>query len=90
MKIQIYNTPHKGENEYQNLEPILHELLLTGNKIATEYRWGQDRTGFFCILRFPIDKALVLSNFELPSEVYFSNDGSLWSGMTGCRIRAQI
>nr|WP_086939402.1 hypothetical protein [Thaumasiovibrio occultus] len=87
MKVVITSTPNAAEPSYQNLEPILRYLLDLGNAIATDYRWGQDRTGYFCTLTYRIDKAAVLSKFTLPSDVYFSDSGALWCGATGCRIQ---
>jgi hypothetical protein len=49
-----------------HLEPIVDALLAAGNTLATPYRWGENRTGYFCHLVRPIDFALVKQEFELP------------------------
>ena len=87
MKIAIESIPKSSESSYQNLEPILEELLALGNVIETNYRWGCDRTGYFCTLKHSIDVISILSKFELPENIYFTENGSLWCGVTGCRIQ---
>ena len=54
---------------YEVLEPILNMLISHGNELATSYRWGSNQTGYFALLKHPIDFDLVESNFDLPPAV---------------------
>jgi hypothetical protein len=54
---------------YSHLEVIVDALLDSGNHLVYEYRWGENRTGFYCHLAEPLDFALLESTFELPSFV---------------------
>lgn len=51
---------------YLHLEPIVQLLLEHGNELARSYRWGEDRTGFHCLLSKGIDFDLVRKEFEIP------------------------
>jgi hypothetical protein len=74
---------------YLHLEPIVALLLTRGNILSHEYRWGENRTGFFCHLKKPIDFALVEASFELPSFILLNRpDDSIecaitWATITG-------
>lgn len=73
---------------YMHLEPIVDLLLKSGNKLAIEYRWGENRTGFFCHLEKPIDFALVESAFVLPVFVRLHPEaGSIECDVTWATIR---
>ena len=54
---------------YEVLEPILELLLKHGNEIETNYRWGSNPTGYFCILKYPINFVLIKSNMKIPNEI---------------------
>lgn len=54
---------------YAHLEPIVDLLLANGNALALPFRWGENRTGFFCSLSKPIDFDLIETTFSLPSTV---------------------
>jgi len=74
---------------YLHLEPIVDLLLERGNILAYEYRWSENRTGFFCHLRRPIDFALVEASFDLPHFILLNRSvGSIeceitWATITG-------
>jgi hypothetical protein len=55
--------------EYFHLEPIVDLLLKNGNQLAKTYRWGENRTGFFCFLARPLDFDLIESTFIVPEFV---------------------
>jgi hypothetical protein len=55
--------------KYNVLEPILELLLGSGNRIATDYRWGSNSTRYFCVLTDPIDFSLVEREFRIPASV---------------------
>lgn len=57
------------ERAFAVLEPVLQLLLESGNELATEYRWGANPTGYFCLLKRPIDFPLIERNFDLPASV---------------------
>jgi hypothetical protein len=65
-KIILKKDDYAGQPTYALLEPILDLLLSNGNEIATPYRWGSNPTGYFAILKRPIDFDMVESSFELP------------------------
>jgi hypothetical protein len=54
---------------YTHLEPIVDLLLQNGNELARSYRWGENRSAFFCFLAKPIDFDLIESKFTLPESV---------------------
>lgn len=51
---------------YEHLEPLIDFLLENGNELARSYRWGENRTGYFCLLEKPIDFELIERAFLLP------------------------
>jgi hypothetical protein len=51
---------------YSHLDPIVDLLLANGNRLAHEFKWGENRTGFFCHLRKDLDFDLIDKTFELP------------------------
>lgn len=55
--------------KFSVLEPILKHLLVNGNELATEYRWGSNPTGYFCILRHKIDFGLIEDSFDIPDSI---------------------
>jgi len=55
--------------KYNVLEPILELLLENGNELATDYRWGSNPTGYFCVLKHSIDFELIERTFSLPSSI---------------------
>ena|SRR5688572_4961611 len=59
---------------YLHLEPIVDLLLERGNVLAHPFRWGENRTGYFCHLREPIDFALVEASFELPPNILLNRE----------------
>jgi uncharacterized membrane protein len=60
---------------YAHLEPIVDLLLANGNQLARPYRWGENRTGFYCFLSKPIDFDLIESAFVLPQTVRLARSG---------------
>lgn len=44
---------------YEHLKPLVELLIDSGNRLARAYRWGENRTGYFCLLVNPIDFALL-------------------------------
>jgi len=61
-------------SKYNVLEPVLQLLLARGNRIATDYRWGSNPTGYFCLLAEEIDFDLIEREFKLPETVKLSRD----------------
>jgi len=73
---------------YFHLEPIVDALLAAGNSLARPYRWGENRTGYFCFLSQPIDFGLVAKEFEIPDFVRLNEaDGSIECDRTWTTIR---
>jgi hypothetical protein len=76
---------------YSHLEPIVDLLLANGNKLALPYRWGENRTGFYCILAQPIDFPLVRASFDLPSHVRLEVEtGSIQCDVTWASMRGAM
>jgi hypothetical protein len=59
---------------YSHLEPIVDLLLKEGNELARGYRWGENRTGYYCFLVKPVDFDLIESTFLLPPNVRLDRD----------------
>ncbi len=57
---------------YQHLDPIVDLLIEHGNKLSELYRWGENRTGFFCNLLYPIDFDLIERAFDIPDYLILS------------------
>ncbi|TEW45740.1 hypothetical protein [Psychromonas algicola] len=73
---------------YSHMEPIVDFLLQNGNELFyTNSKWGSDRTGYLCWLKKPIDKALVLANFNLPETIKMSETGDMDCYITSTRIK---
>lgn len=66
MKANLVTFDSSVRPVYSHLEPIVDLLLRSGNRLARDYRWGENRTGYFCFLQYPIDFELIESSFELP------------------------
>jgi len=62
---------------YSHLEPVVDILLENGNKLARDYKWGENRTGFYCLLQKPIDFDLIERTFEIPSYVRLDRQSSV-------------
>jgi hypothetical protein len=76
---------------YSHLEPIVDLLLRNGNELALPFRWGENRSGFFCHLARPIDFALIESTFVLPASVRLSRgEGSVECDVTWASIKGDM
>jgi hypothetical protein len=74
---------------YAILEPILELLLRHGNELDHDYRWGSNPTGYFCILKKPIDFSLVREHFILPASIVLMEDyGCIDYGLGTASIRS--
>lgn len=51
---------------YSHLEPIVDLLLANGNRLANDFKWGIDRTGYYCHLVERLNFDLVDKSFEIP------------------------
>lgn len=60
---------------YLHLEPIVDLLLANGNELSREFRWGENRTGFYCFFKRPLDFDLIEKTFDIPSFVRFDREG---------------
>ncbi|MBN3493468.1 hypothetical protein [Vibrio neptunius] len=72
MVVTIDVSDFSGQPKYMILNGVLDLLLANGNELATEYKWGSNPTGYFAVLKRPIDFELVRANFKLPSSVYLN------------------
>ena len=76
---------------YAHLEPVVDLLLQHGNELALPYRWGDNRTGYFCHLAKPIDFALIECDLALPSHVRLSREeDSVECDVTWASIRGSM
>jgi len=74
-KILIQYIP-KSEFAYSHLDPIVDFLLAHGNELACDYRWGSNKTNFFCDLKWQIDFDLIENNFILPDYIQLNRNRS--------------
>lgn len=58
-----------GKRSHSLLDPVLDLLVANGNELATTYRWGSNATGYFAVLKRPINFDLVEQTFEFPDGV---------------------
>lgn len=76
---------------YAHLEPVVDLLLQHGNELALPYRWGENRTGYFCHLVKTIDFELIESELVLPSHVRLSREeGSVECDVTWASIKGSM
>lgn len=61
-----------AQRPYAHLQPIVDALLANGNVLRDGSGWHQDRDGWRCDLRDPIDFALVRERFALPKTIRLS------------------
>ncbi len=81
----------KFSHPYEHLEPIVDFLLLNGNTLARDYRWGENRTGYFCLLVNPIDFDLLLREFNFPPYVKFViSENSIECDKTWSSIKGDV
>lgn len=60
---------------YLHLEPIVDLLLTNGNELSLKFKWGENRTGFYCFLKHPLDFDLIERIFNIPSFVRLDKEG---------------
>lgn len=81
---------YSGLPRYALLDPILDLLLANGNELATTFRWGSNPTGYFAILKRPIDFSLIEKNFEVPEIVALNREyGEVDYGLGTVIIRSE-
>jgi hypothetical protein len=68
-KVKLDPKSFSAVPRHQVLDPVLDLLLASGNQLTTPYRWGSNPTGYFALLKDPIDFDLVEAHFELPPPV---------------------
>jgi len=51
---------------YLHLDPVVDLLIQNGNKLARDFRWGENRTGFYCFFQKPLDFGLIERSFHIP------------------------
>ena len=89
-KVKIEISSFSGQPKHNILDGVLDLLLSHGNGLATEYRWGSNPTGYFAVLKRPIDFDLVRNNFELPASIMLNERfGEIDYGMGTVIIRSE-
>ena len=74
---------------YSHLEPIVDLLLSNGNSLAKDYRWGENRTGFYCFLQAPLDFDLIEKSFAIPESIRLDRENDViecdhtWASIKG-------
>lgn len=74
MKTRIPPMPLPNEKPYSHLLPMVDALLREGNEPVTPEVFFQDRDGWRCELRRPIDFELIRNEFDLPSSIILSDE----------------
>lgn len=74
---------------YVHLQAIVDLLLSAGNELARDYEWGENRTGYYCLLRKTIAFDLIEAEFEIPEFVRMERgSGSIECDKTWASIRS--
>jgi hypothetical protein len=84
MKTKIAAEPAPGEPPYAHLKPIVEALLAAGNEasptigghVPNRVGFYQDKDGWRCDLRRPIDFDLLDANFDLPSSLAINREAN--------------
>lgn len=64
--------------------------MANGDELSTPYRWGSNPTGYYAVLKRPVDFDLVESKFEFPSSVVLNRDhGEIDYGLGTVIIRSE-
>ena len=61
---------------YSHLEPIVDLLLRNGNSLAKDFRWGENRSGFYCFLQAPLDFDLIEKSFVIPESIRLDRENN--------------
>ena len=84
MKVRIGAEPEPGQEPYGHLKPIVKALLAAGNtpspsvghQIPNELGFYQDKDGWRCDLRQPIDFDLIDAKFDLPPTLALNREAN--------------
>ena len=87
-KVSILAVPPVEGTMHAHLEIVVDFLLLHGNSLAHNFRWGSNREGYFCHLRKPIDFNKLNENFDFPKSIIFGEERNvIFCQNTGCIIQ---
>lgn len=87
-KIAVLNDAPLGQPMHAHLEIVVAFLLLHGNLLAHDFRWGSNREGYFCHLKEPIDFDKLNANFEFPKTIVLGKERNIiFCQNTGCIIQ---
>lgn len=64
----------KSNKPYDHLEPLINFLINNGNSLSRDYRWGQNRSGYFCFLEKPIDFSSIEMEFSIPNYIVLDRE----------------
>jgi hypothetical protein len=82
---------HDARPIYSHLEPIVDWLLDQGNRLSHAYRWGADRSGYFCHFKNTLDFDLIEVTFDLPPYVRINRETlSIECDQSGARITGPV
>ena len=88
-KIKVNISDFSSQPKHKILDGVLDLLLEHGNELATDYRWGSNPTGYFALLKHPINFQLVKDKFELPVSILLNEKfGEIDYGMGTVVIRS--
>lgn len=68
-KTKVLPYPRDGEPSCSHLQPVVDYLINNGNKSVNTYFWGNNRTGYFCHLRYDIDFNELKKVFDFPESI---------------------
>ena len=82
MTIAIQPESPPGARPYVHLKPIVQALISDGNGPSKvhgsapidEFGFYQDKDGWICVLRDPINFGLIESDFEIPPSIELSEE----------------
>ncbi len=75
--IAIKHIPSEDQKDFEHLHPIVEYLLNNGNETCSDFIWGQNRTGYFCHLKYKINFDLLLSNFRFPETIKIDEENQI-------------
>ncbi len=76
-KIKLEISKFSSTRRYGAFDQVLDLLISQGNELATSYRWGSNPTGYFALLKKPLDFDLLEQSFEFPSCVVLDRRNGL-------------
>ena len=99
MTIAIQSESPSGAKPYEHLKPIVQALIADGNRpskahgsaLIDELGFYHDKDGWICVLRDPINFALIEVNFELPPSIELNEaENTIFCRKSWIEIRGNV